>query len=179
MTECFAKILSVGGKTNSLGRSAEVIEIVLKDQSRLEELYACTRDNDAWVRMRAIDAIEKIGRQKHDWLLPYIDRFQSELTSSTQPSILWHLAQMYSQIRLTPKQKINAISWLKKLLSTSEIDWIVAVNAMKTVVQFAKDGSITTSEAATLIDIQKNHKSKSVIRIADKLGAELLNELRA
>ncbi len=173
MSEKLATILAVGGKSNSLGRSEEVIELVLKDKRRLEELYSCTFDEDAWVRMRAIDAIEKIGREEHDWLLPYIDRFQSELAIVSQPSILWHLAQIYRQIDLTSAQKEKAIKWLVALLSTIEIDWIVAANSMKTLVQFADDGSIPKSQAIALLKVQLGHKSKTVVRTAGKLLAEL------
>ena len=173
MAEKFASMLVVGGKSNSLGRTDEVIEAVLNDKRRLEELYECTFDEDAWVRMRAIDAIEKIGGEKQDWLIPYIDKFQSELAPSDQPSILWHLAQIYRQISLTPSQKINAITWLKKVLSSPEIDWIVAANCMKTLVQFTNEGSIATHEAMSLIKVQQGHKSKTVVRTADKLLAEL------
>jgi hypothetical protein len=177
MAETFSSILVVGGKSNSLGRTDEVIELVLDDRRRLEELYGCTFDEDAWVRMRAIDAIEKIGRQKPDWLVPYIDKFQSELAPSDQPSILWHLAQMYRQISLTPNQKTRAITWLSELLSTPEIDWIVAANCMKTLVQFANDGSVPTGEAVKLIQVQQGHKSKTVVRTANKLLAVLTSRM--
>ena len=173
MADKFASMLVIGGKSNALGRTDEVIEMVLNDKHRLEELYRCTFDEDAWVRMRAIDAVEKIGREKPDWLMPYIDKFQSELALSDQSSIQWHLAQIYRQISLTPSQKNNAIRWLNKVLLTPEIDWIVAANCMKTLVQFANEGLIATHEVVSLIKVQRGHKSKTVVRIADKLLAEL------
>jgi len=175
MAECFAEILAIGGKTNSLGRTGEVIESVLHDRNQMDELYSCVFDDDAWIRMRAIDALEKICRQHPDWLLPYIDRFQSELALSNQASVQWHLAQIYSQVNLTIEQKRKAIDWLKGLLSSVEVDWIVAANAMYTLVQFAKDNYVTKDEIISLIEIQQKHKSKSVVRKANKF----LSELRA
>ena len=86
MIEKFTEMLRAGGHANSLGRVDEAIELVLHDRSRLDELYECLFDQDAWVRMRAADALEKVCRKHPDWLLPYIDKFQSELTASTQPS---------------------------------------------------------------------------------------------
>lgn len=59
MAETFSDILAVGGKSNSLGRTDEVIGIVLSDKQRLNRLYACVFNDDAWIRMRAIDAIMK------------------------------------------------------------------------------------------------------------------------
>src|SRR5438552_3106136 len=105
-------MLTAGGHANSLGRVSEVIDSVLNHKLRLDELYECMFDDDAWVRMRAADAIEKVCRIHPDWLLPYIERFAEELSTSNQPSIQWHLAQMYKQVDLTSEQKHLAIDWL-------------------------------------------------------------------
>ena len=70
MTERLADMLAVGGHANSLGLGSEVVELVLKDKPRLDELYNCLFNADSWVRMRAADALEKICRQRSEWLLP-------------------------------------------------------------------------------------------------------------
>ncbi len=173
MQESFADILAVGGKSNSLGRAQEVIEIVLHDQPLLEELYECLFNEDAWVRMRAADGIEKVARLHPNWLEPYIDRISKDLAPSTQPSIQWHIAQIYGEVTLTASQKRFAINWLKGLLSSPQVDWIVAANSMDTLAQFVRDGSVPKSQLSALLEIQCQHKSKSVVRRADKLLSEL------
>lgn len=173
MVEKFTEILKTGGHANSLGRVGEVIELVLHDRSRLDELHKCLFDQDAWVRMRAADALEKVCRKHPDWLLPYIDRLQGELAASTQPSIQWHLAQIYRQVTLTGAQKQAAVEWLQQILSSKDVDWIVAANAMDTLVQFTKDGSFSIAKMNGLLKIQQNHKSNAVARRANKLLAEL------
>ena len=173
MSEHFATMLQEGGHANSLGRVNEVIEIVLSDASRLDELYACLFDDDAWVRMRAADALEKICRQQPDWLLPYIDKFQEELSTSTQPSIQWHLAQIYEQVSLTDGQQQSAQKWLVGLLSAKDVDWIVAANAMDTLVKFTKNGSFAAKNLVKLLKIQQHHKSNAVIKRATKYLTEL------
>ena len=173
MNEKFTEMLTAGGHANSLGRVNEVIELVLEDKSRLDELYNCLFDEDAWVRMRAADALEKICRQHSEWLKPYINRFQNEFATNTQPSIQWHLAQIYSQVDLTPDQKQAAIHWLKQLLSTKDVDWIVSANSMDTLVQFTLDGSVAAAEVTPLLKIQQKHKSNAVIKRATKQLAKL------
>ena len=84
MAENFADMLIVGDKSNSLGKVSEVIEHILHDPDRLEELYSCLFNEDAWVRMRAADALEKICRQHSDWLEAFIDRFPNDLATSTR-----------------------------------------------------------------------------------------------
>ena len=169
MKETFAEILAVGGKSNSLGRAAEVTEAVLQDQTLLEQLYQCLFDEDAWIRMRAADSLEKVCRVHPEWLLPYTDRFAIDLATSEQASIQWHLAQIYRQVDLTSTQKSFVIDWLKGLLSSTEVDWIVAANAMDTLTQFVQDGSVPKSDLEALLTIQLQHKSKSVVKRANKL----------
>jgi len=169
MNESFADMLAVGGKLNSLGRVNDVIELVLQDKSRLDELYACLFNKDAWIRMRAADALEKICREHPEWVRPYIDRMQTELATSTQPSIQWHLAQIYREVDLTAQQKELAIDWLKRLVATVDVDWIVAANTLETLVQFSQDGSVAGHDVVALLKIQQQHKSKSVVRRATKL----------
>lgn len=175
MQELFAEVLSVGGKSNSLGRANEVIDVVLQDKTRFGELYDCLFNDDAWVRMRAADCLEKVCRLHPDWIEPYIDRMSKELVFSDQPSIQWHIAQIYREVTLTPSQKKFAIGWLKKRLASHKADWIVAANSMDTLAQFVRDGSVPKSEFSALLEIQCQHKSKSVVRRANKL----LSELRA
>ena len=173
MGEPFVKLLAVGGKSNSLGRAGEVLAAVLHDKSRLDELYGCLFSDDSWVRMRAADTLEKVCREHPDWLLPYIDRSFAELATSTQPSIQWHLAQIYRQVSLTKKQKQFVMQWLKGLLTTTAVDWIVAANAMSTLVQFTNDGSFPVAETTALLKVQQAHKSNAVVRRANKLLAGL------
>jgi len=162
-----------GGHANSLGRVNEVIKIVLGDKSRLDELYGCLFEEDTWVRMRAADALEKICREQPDWLLPYIDKFQAELASTTQPSIQWHMAQIYEQVELTDKQRERAVEWLEARLSTKDADWIVAANAMDALVGFTRSGHFPAQRMVELLNVQRHHKSNAVIKRADKFLAEL------
>lgn len=176
MTETFAQILSVGGKTNSLGRAEEVIGTVLADRHRLDELYECLFNDDAWIRMRAADSIEKVCRAHPEWVVPYIDRFPDELFESSQPSIQWHLAQIYRQVKLTDEQRKAAIGWLKTLLSTTNVDWIVSANAMTTLAEFTGRNLFPAQELLALIRIQQQHKSNAVVKRANKLHDALTAE---
>jgi len=172
-TEQFLDILAAGEKTNSLGRTNEVIDTVLRDQSRLEELYQCLFSQDAWVRMRAADALEKVCREHPDWILPYIDRLARDFSTSTQASIQWHMAQIYRQVHLTDAQQKMAATWLAQLLSHKDADWIAAANAMDTLAQFTKNGRYPAAKMIDLLHVQKQHKSNAVIKRATKYLAEL------
>ena len=68
-----------GGHPNSLGRTVEVVEIVLADRARLGELYACYQSDDAVVRLRTSNALKRISREQPEWLVPLIDGFLTEI----------------------------------------------------------------------------------------------------
>ena len=166
----FEEILTVGGKSNSLGRTSEVITEVLADKHLLPMLYDCMFSEDAWVRMRAADAFEKVCREHPEWINPYIDKLQSELSNpAQQPSIKWHIAQIYTEVHLTNTQKHHALAWLTAQLASVEVDWIVAANCMQSLAYFTNNGDFTKDELLPLLKIQTHHKSNSIIKKANKL----------
>lgn len=176
MAQNFEATLMVGGKSNSLGLAAQVISQVLQDQSLLDELYQCMFSHDAWVRMRAADAFEKVCREHPDWIEPYIDRLQRELAGpEQQASIQWHLAQIYPQVTLTAKQKQHALTWLRTTLSSPTIDWIVAANCMQALAFFTKNGDFSQKALLDLLKIQQHHASKSVVKKANKIAEEFMS----
>lgn len=174
--ESYGQILAAGGKSNSLGRSAEVVKSVLAAPSKLAELFDCVYNDDAWVRMRAIDSFEKIIREHPAWVQPFLDRIFDELTASDQPSIQWHVAQIFTEVELTDEQQSRAIEWLKARVATTTTDWIVAVNAMKALLHFYRQGLVTSSELEKLFAVQAGHKSKAVRAKAAKLSLGLTGQ---
>ncbi len=175
MIEDFATMLAVGGKKNTLGRAEEVVQIVLADQSRLDELYNCLFEDDAWLRMRAIDALEKVCRVHPEWLEPYVERLLGEVAAIDQASIHWHLAEIFRKVELTPDQRQRAIALMKRNISSNTADWIVASNTMETLAGFVVDGKAPAEELTPLLEIQQTHHSKAVVkratRILDQLSA--------
>ena len=59
--ESFESVLR-GGHPNSLGRTLEVVDIVLSDRAALEELLCCYAGDDAVVRLRTSNALKRITR---------------------------------------------------------------------------------------------------------------------
>lgn len=173
MSEMFKQKLAVGGKKNSLGLTQEVVQEVLRNKNRLAELYECLFDEDAWIRMRAADGLEKICRVHPEWLEPHLEKLFTDMATSSQASLLWHFAQIIGEVSLTPTQVNAALDWLKSILKTADADWIVAANAMTTLTQFVGEGKISTAEARPFLEMQLQHASPSVQKRAKKLLAAM------
>lgn len=173
--EPFKEILSAGGHANSLGRSGEVLETVRRDNTKISELFECIFDEDAWVRMRAIDTFEKLVSENPILIEPYLDSIFTNLTKSDQSSVQWHLAQLFNEVDLDESRQREAIKWLKQRIATTEVDWIVSANAMKTLVSFYKKGLVSANEIGPLFEVQASHDSKSI----RKKAAGFLQELKS
>lgn len=170
-------MLSVGGKSNSLGRVGEVVDKVLSEKACLGDLYDCMFCDDPWVRMRAADAFEKVCRERPEWIKPYISRMQMDLSGTNQQaSIQWHMAQIYQQVELTKDQRSKATTWLARLLSSSDNDWIVSTNAMKALVYFTQQGDYSQEQLLHLLKIQSKHRSNAVVKKAKEMSKTLLNQ---
>ena len=64
-----------------------VIEAVLHDPTRVGELFECVKDQDAYVRMRAGDALEKVCRANLSIVQLLKTRVLNEMSALDQPSV--------------------------------------------------------------------------------------------
>ena len=81
----FEQMLS-GRHPNSLGNTVEVVEIVLSDRALLEKLYNCYFGQDEVVRLRTSNAMKRICQSQPQWLIPYLNRFLTEVSQIQQAS---------------------------------------------------------------------------------------------
>ena len=175
--ESFHEILTVGGHTNSLGRADEVFRAVQDDPLRMDELFKCISAEDAWVRMRAVDTFEKLVKNDPSVVRPYLPSIFTELTRSSQPSVQWHIAQIFTEVALTKQQQVDATAWLENKLKSVDIDWIVSVNAMKSLLYFYKKKLVSREELELLLTVQAEHKSKSVRKKAKTFLQEIAERI--
>lgn len=171
--ETFREVLEDGGHRNSLGRSGELVELLRQDPERIEELFACISDDDAWVRMRAVDAFEKVVAVQPQVGLPFVDRILGDLAHRDQPSIQWHVAQMIAELDLTSSQRQRAVTWLRQRIATTDVDWIVASNTMKTLLSLSRAGHVAAADLRPLFQVQMDHPSAAVRRNAHKALLQL------
>lgn len=164
-----------GGDPRSLGRTEEVVARVLVHRQLLSELFECVFSEDEIVRMRAGDALEKICAQKPAWLKPYLGRLLDEVSQIDQPSVQWHLAQMFSELELDEEQKRQAIAIMKNNLKKSD-DWIVTNLTLESLADFVRRGDLPKSELLKIARKYKNSRHKSVARRAEKLIKEFARE---
>jgi hypothetical protein len=128
-----------GGHPNSLGRTLEVVEAVLADRSRLNDLYQCYFSTDEVVRLRVSNAMKRVTIEHPDWTMDFVDGLQSDVAAIDQPSTQWTLALLFDLVgdRLSPRQRSRAIEIMRNNLAHHS-DWIVLNNSMKVLGKWAK-----------------------------------------
>ena len=173
MGEKFESMLT-GGHPNSLGRTIEVVEIVLKNSSRFEELFACYQSQDEIVRLRTSNAMKRVEAENHALLVPYIDKFLNTVSTIQQASAQWTLAQLFLQLEndMNDTQHEKAIKIMKHNLAEHD-DWIVLNHTMKTLGAWATRDHELHSWLTPHLERLSQDARKSVAKTAEKYLKEL------
>ena len=101
-----------GGDRRSIGRSNEVVTYVLAHPAHFRHVFDGLAADDAVLRMRAADAIEKISAQRPELLRPYKRKLLAIAGSTNQQEIRWHAALIIPRLKLTPKERAAALDIL-------------------------------------------------------------------
>lgn len=138
MSEDFEAMLT-GGHPNSLGRTVEVVDLILADRARLAELYQCYFSQDEVVRLRVSSAFKRVTTAHPEWTMDYMDGLQSEIAAIDQASTQWTQAILYDLTRklLSEEQTARALEIMKNNLANHD-DWIVLNYSMKVLDKWSK-----------------------------------------
>jgi hypothetical protein len=128
----FCEMLS-GGHPNSLGRTEEVVELVLASPERIDELYATYDSKDEVVRLRVSSSFKRVFLAQPVWFKKWYPRFAKRVLKLQQPSALWTYALLCLRLedQLTAKTQLHAKENLKEILESCD-DWIVINNIIET-----------------------------------------------
>ncbi len=165
MSEAFVEMLR--GARNNLGRTEEVVDVVLQNPERIDELYDCYFQPDEWVRLRTSSSFKRIWRADNELFLPFLDRFVKDISKIDQPSAQWTFAEMCSDLDeyLSGAQRRSAKTRIKKYLETSD-DWIVQNRSIETLSTWALDDQKLREWILPKLVVFADGERKSVARRA-------------
>jgi hypothetical protein len=126
-----------GGSRGSIGRSNEVVAEVLARPAYFRHVFEGIASDDAIVRMRAADAVEKITAQRPELLRPFKTKLLAIAGSSDQQEVRWHAAVMLPRLALTRKERAVALDILFDYLRDKSS--IVKTFAMQAMWDLASD----------------------------------------
>ncbi len=105
-----------GTDRRSIGKSKEVVAEVLADPSLLGVIFDGMLDSNPVLRMRSADAVEKITSEHPEYLRPYKKRLLEQIAKSGQQEMRWHVAQLFSRLKWSPKERRVIVDILKNYL---------------------------------------------------------------
>jgi hypothetical protein len=106
-----------GTDRRSIGKSNEVATEVLADPSLFGVVFDGMLDADPVLRMRCADAIEKISAEHPEYLRPYKKRLLEQVAKIDQQEVSWHVAQLFSRLKWSPKERRVIVDILKHYLA--------------------------------------------------------------
>lgn len=139
-----------GGDRRSIGRSGEVVRLVLKNPRRFSELVACLWSEDPAVRLRAADAAEKISLQRPGLLQRHKAELLGLLAETTQIELRWHLAQMIPRLQLSPRERHRAVASLQRYLDDRSS--IVRTFALQALFDLSRDDAALRDNVGQLLE---------------------------
>ncbi len=127
------------GHPNSLGNTVEIVEEVLADSELFDELFKCYFNTDEVVRLRTSNAMKRIAKEQKSILIPYINRFLTDIAPIDQASAQWTLSQLFGILEkdMNKKQTEQAKTIMKNNLANHS-DWIVLNQTMSTLTRWSK-----------------------------------------
>ena len=111
--------LLAGGDRRSIGRSDEVVQLVLQQPGKFAELFQGFYIDDPVIRMRTADAIEKITAVNPQLLFPYKQAILDMVDQISQIEVQWHLTQIIPRLPLDQKEIGKSYSSIEKYLESS------------------------------------------------------------
>lgn len=173
MSEGFEQMLT-GGHPNSLGRTVEVVDIVLADRAKLADLYQCYFSSDEVVRLRVSSAMKRVTIEHPDWTMDFMNGLQTDIAAIDQASTQWTLALLFDLTRdlQSEKQRDRSLEIVKRNL-TEHDDWIVLNNSMQVLFDWSRDDAALARWLKPHLERLQGETRKSVAGRAKKLLPKL------
>jgi hypothetical protein len=124
-----------GGDRRSIGRSNEVVAMVLAQPELFAVLMSGIALDDPLVAMRCADAAEKITVQHSEWLAPYKRTLIVDYSRIAQAEVRWHVAAMLPRLPLNKAERRQVFALL--LTYTNDHSSIVKTMAMQALFDLA------------------------------------------
>ena len=165
-----------GGDLRSIGRSEEVVKDVLNDPGLFAEIFEGMLSDDPVVRMRAADVVEKVSREHPEYLQPFRARLINDVSKVKQQEVRWHVAQMFSYLELTRKERDGVVEILFSYIDT-EKSKIVKTFSMQTLADIAERDEAVRPLVIEKIEHAVRTGSPAMVNRGEKLLERLTRTL--
>jgi len=125
-----------GADRRSIGKSNEVVAEVLANPKLFGIVFEGMLNDDPVLRMRCADVVEKITIEHPEYLRPYKKKLLQQVAKIEQQEVRWHVAQLFSRLKLTPKERRAVVEIVRNYLNDKSR--IVKTFSMQALADLAK-----------------------------------------
>ena len=162
-----------GGDLRSIGKADEVVEDVINNPALFKGVFEGITSSDPLIRMRCADVIEKVSARYPEYLQPYKNRLIKEVAKIKQQEIRWHVAQMFSYIKINAYERDQIVEILSDYMDNDKSK-IVKTFSMQTLADFAERDHSIRSQVVKRIEKMMETGSRAIL----SRGRKLLKKLR-
>ena len=120
-----------GRDRRSIGRANEVVADVAANPAFFRAVFSALQSDDAVLRARAADAVEKITARHPEYLRRYKTQLIGPLACVSQKEVRWHVAQMLPRVQWNESERQRVLDILMNYLKdTSSIVKTFAMQAL-------------------------------------------------
>ena len=157
-----------GGDLRSIGKADEVVQDILNKPSLFKIVFKGMTDSDPLIRMRSADVIEKVSSRHPDYLQPFKDRLINEVSEIEQQEVRWHVARMFSYIKINKKERDEVMKILLSYIETDKSK-IVKTFSMQTLADFAERDVSLRPQVIKIIEKVMKKGSPAIVSRGRKL----------
>jgi len=161
-----------GGDLRSIGKADEVVQDILKNPLLFKEVFEGMVDDDPVIRMRSADAIEKVSAKHPEYLQPFKNRLINEASKIQQQEVRWHVAQMFSYIKISNKERNKIMEILLSYIDKDKSK-IVKTFSMQTLADYAAEDVAVRTQVIKEIEKMVKAGSPAVVNRGRKLLKKL------
>ncbi len=158
-----------GGDLRSISRVDQLVKQI-NSQADFDELFDFLSAADRLIAMRAADAVEKITRQRSDYLTEHKVQFIDLLANAKQKEFKWHLAQLASRFDFSGSELATVWQQLQYWLTDSKESKIVRVNALQALFDLSRDNGYYQKQFAAIVGQIKTDAAPSIAARLKKLN---------
>lgn len=162
-----------GGDLRSIGRSEEVVLDILKNPDLFKTVFEGMLDNDPRVRMRSADVLEKVSSKHPEYLQPFKSRLINEISKIEQQEVRWHVAQMFSHLKVDKRERDKIIEILFLYIDGLGKSNTVKTFSMQTLAEFAKKDKALRPQIIKKLEAIINTGSPAMVSRGKKLIKKL------
>ena len=165
-----------GGNRTSVGNAADDVDVALKSDEVLDEVYGLFFDEDPVVVMRSSYVAMKVAEQKPESVNRFKASILENLENYKQQEIRWHIPQLLMHVELASSERDRTY---RQLMHWAETDAskIVAYYSLPTAAKFATEDEQLMTDFLPRLRVLSQSGAKSVANRCKKIAKSLKVEL--